>query len=253
MEPPNVHGMENLDAIVRDLHATDATLTSLLKPYKESLLLLNRRLEQSINEIVARIKDEGELINVVSYLYWMVPEVRPASIARALFGKPNISKLMKIIKPHEAGLHCDMCGGLLKFKSRTEVKENQAKLRRDRPRHRGDYRLVCDLCRRRNYARDDIRSEQWEAKRKDRLKELRTMPYREYLQTPEWRRRRYYHLKTTGHHCQVCNASAKQIRLNVHHRKYSTLGNESFTDLIVLCEDCHALFHREGKLAKENT
>lgn len=254
MERPNVHGMGNLEAIIRDLHETEATLTRLSKPYKESLLLLNKRLEQSASEIVGQIKNEGELINVVNYLYWMLPDVKPASIARVLFGRPNIPKLMKMIRPHEADLRCEMCGRPVKFKSRTEVKEKQANLRRNRPwrRHPGDYILLCGLCRSENYARDEMKFEQGEAKRKERLKELRTMPYREYLRTPEWKRRRYYHLKSTGYHCQVCNAAAKQKRLNVHHRKYTTLGNESFTDLIVLCEDCHGLFHREGKLAKEH-
>lgn len=111
--------------------------------------------------------------------------------------------------------------------------------------------MLCDACREEVLVEREIKYERWEARGKERLKELRRMPYREYLRTPEWHARRQRHLKSTGYHCQVCNASANQKRLDVHHRKYTTIGAETFTDLIVLCEDCHQLFHREGRLAED--
>lgn len=81
----------------------------------------------------------------------------------------------------------------------------------------------------------------------DRSRELATMPYREYLQTPEWQARRLRALERAGHRCQVCN-DGKQ--LNVHHRTYERRGNERDEDLFTLCRGCHSIFHREGKLAK---
>lgn len=77
----------------------------------------------------------------------------------------------------------------------------------------------------------------------DRLHELRNMPYREYLQTPEWQQRRKVHLDAAGGRCQLCN---RDSRLQVHHRTYKNRGSEKFGDLIVLCAGCHKHFH-EGR------
>jgi replicative DNA helicase len=75
----------------------------------------------------------------------------------------------------------------------------------------------------------------------ERLAELRTMPYEEYLSTPEWLVRRDQALERTGSRCQVCYGSDN---LNVHHRTYERRGNEDPMDLTVLCQSCHSWFHR---------
>jgi hypothetical protein len=79
----------------------------------------------------------------------------------------------------------------------------------------------------------------------DRLNELKQMPYDEYLRTPEWKKRRKKQLKSAGHRCQVCNSPK---RLNVHHRTYDRRGQELPQDLIVLCRNCHSIFHKTSKL-----
>jgi 5-methylcytosine-specific restriction endonuclease McrA len=79
-----------------------------------------------------------------------------------------------------------------------------------------------------------------------RLQELQAMPYQKYLQTPEWKARREQHLRSVGYRCQICNAG--NVPLHVHHRTYERRGNEYFEDLVVLCEDCHRLYHEQGKL-----
>ncbi|MGI8406032.1 MAG: HNH endonuclease signature motif containing protein [Thermomicrobiales bacterium] len=73
-----------------------------------------------------------------------------------------------------------------------------------------------------------------------RIHELETMPYREYLLTPEWQARRQLHRQHAGERCQVCNSEQS---LHVHHRTYANRGNERFSDLIVLCASCHKHFH----------
>jgi 5-methylcytosine-specific restriction endonuclease McrA len=73
-----------------------------------------------------------------------------------------------------------------------------------------------------------------------RKNELHTMPYQEYLQTPEWQAQRQLKLQQADYRCQVCN---KNIRLEVHHRTYERRGFEKEQDLTVLCEECHSLFH----------
>jgi hypothetical protein len=78
------------------------------------------------------------------------------------------------------------------------------------------------------------------------LLELRAMPYKEYLQTPHWKRRREDKLRVAGRSCQLCNRSS--VVLNVHHRTYERLGEELDGDLIVLCRACHSTFHEHRQL-----
>ncbi len=74
----------------------------------------------------------------------------------------------------------------------------------------------------------------------DRLNELHRMPYTEYLYTPEWKRRREVMLEIAEYRCQACNRAGG---LHVHHRTYERRGFERKADLIVLCADCHQVFH----------
>jgi 5-methylcytosine-specific restriction endonuclease McrA len=74
----------------------------------------------------------------------------------------------------------------------------------------------------------------------ERLYVLKTMPYREYLKTPEWQERRKAAYRRAQNRCQLCNNTGV---LNVHHRDYTRRGNELNSDLIVLCDKCHKKFH----------
>ncbi len=74
------------------------------------------------------------------------------------------------------------------------------------------------------------------------------MPYKEYLQTPYWKRRREDKLRAAGHRCQLCNRGS--VPLNVHHRTYERLGEELDEDLTVLCRECHHTFHEHRKLGR---
>lgn len=76
-----------------------------------------------------------------------------------------------------------------------------------------------------------------------RVTRLQTMPYREYLRTPEWRRTRAAALLRAGHRCSLDVTHTDE--LEVHHRTYERLGNELASDLAVLCRDCHRLHHKE--------
>jgi hypothetical protein len=73
-----------------------------------------------------------------------------------------------------------------------------------------------------------------------RLRDLRAMPYREYLQTPEWHTRAQETYARFGFRCALCNDDRD---LNAHHRTYERRGCELPTDLTALCAGCHALFH----------
>ena len=71
---------------------------------------------------------------------------------------------------------------------------------------------------------------------------IEALPYSEYLKTEYWQKKRQQTIEFWGHRCMICDS---QQALNVHHRTYRNLGNESILDLVVLCSDCHALFHNK--------
>ena len=89
----------------------------------------------------------------------------------------------------------------------------------------------------------------------ERLVELRQMPYREYLRTPEWRRTRAAALVRAGYSCSLDVAHTEN--LEVHHRTYERRGEELETDVVVLCRDCHRAHHahngRPGKASPLET
>lgn len=74
-----------------------------------------------------------------------------------------------------------------------------------------------------------------------RQEDLATMPYKDYLNTPEWKKLRTIMLNKADNRCQICNRG--DVTLHVHHRTYDRRGMEKHADLIVLCADCHAKFH----------
>ena len=68
------------------------------------------------------------------------------------------------------------------------------------------------------------------------------MDYKSYLETKHWQKIRNAALKRSGRKCQVCGT--KGAPLHVHHNDYCRRGKELAQDLVVLCGDCHALFHK---------
>lgn len=66
-----------------------------------------------------------------------------------------------------------------------------------------------------------------------------TKKYREYIASPEWRKKREHAIVRAGFVCQNCKVSKRE--LEVHHLTYRNLGNESPHELIVLCHSCHKM------------
>lgn len=75
-----------------------------------------------------------------------------------------------------------------------------------------------------------------------RLAELRSMPYKQYLRTPEWQRTRAGALERANYRCSLDVTHSDG--LDVHHNTYERLGAELETDVIVLCHSCHHLHHK---------
>jgi hypothetical protein len=68
---------------------------------------------------------------------------------------------------------------------------------------------------------------------------LPSMPYDEYLQTPEWKRLAQT-VKSIRGGCEVCGATE---RLEAHHKTYERRGHEDIDDLVVLCHKHHGEMH----------
>lgn len=66
--------------------------------------------------------------------------------------------------------------------------------------------------------------------------------YYEYLKSQAWRDKRKSAIIFYGGTCSLC---PKKHNLHVHHKTYIRLFKERMEDLIVLCEDCHYLFHKK--------
>ena len=63
--------------------------------------------------------------------------------------------------------------------------------------------------------------------------------YKDYLQSPEWKQKAERE-KEKNPNCSLCNRKGV---LHVHHRTYVRCGDEREGDLVVLCADCHKMFH----------
>jgi len=75
------------------------------------------------------------------------------------------------------------------------------------------------------------------------------MNYQEYLLTPVWNELKKAALARADYRCQVCNSDNS---LNIHHRKYPrVLGKEPVSDLVVLCRNCHELFHSKKRIVQK--
>ncbi|MDE5444403.1 hypothetical protein GWG65_23720 [Bradyrhizobium sp. CSA207] len=68
--------------------------------------------------------------------------------------------------------------------------------------------------------------------------------YLRYIASSAWRNNpaRLAELEASGMRCRICNASAEEAELQVHHRTYERLEHELAEDLTTLCAGCHLDF-----------
>jgi 5-methylcytosine-specific restriction endonuclease McrA len=68
--------------------------------------------------------------------------------------------------------------------------------------------------------------------------------YRDYLNSPQWKKKRRKVHKHYGGKCCRCGSTQD---LRVHHRHYRTLFREAMADLELLCDGCHQNEHEGSK------
>ena len=65
---------------------------------------------------------------------------------------------------------------------------------------------------------------------------------------------REYVLFRDGHECQCCKGKSKDSKLHVHHIESRKTGGNAPNNLITLCAECHAQYHRGAfELSKKHT
>ncbi len=210
-------------------------------------------LQQALQDLPSQIGNNDELrLAIINHLYWHERRIPVVSIAYA-FGIDINKNIGKLVGYAVISRTCKTCNQ--KFEVTATSRANLKVIEKGSA-YSEPYEL-CQTCGKeieRKRAEHDNQYRQvyqeQQSIRQKHLEHLRTMPYREYLQTPEWQERRKRAMKRAGYHCQVCNAYGK--RLNTHHKTYERRGNEYDRDLIVLCEDCHTIFHENGSLANED-
>ena len=246
-ERPTTEVVARIQALVTDIRETE-----------ESLAILNTRLEHTVSCVKQGVQDEQQLADAVSYIYWRFPEVSSISLARAVMETPSAKVLRKYLHTVDSGIRCLRCGERLQFSTREELHDAlAASLRAEGGDLSRQHQLRCAKCAKEGQNEIEAKGNQlfaeWRAQheaeetaKQQRVSQLRRMPYREYLETPDWRERRRRHLLSAGNACQVCNATG--VELHVHHRTYERLGEERYQDLIVLCRQCHQVFHDNRRI-----
>jgi hypothetical protein len=214
---PNAPAMDEIEAILERLQELE-----------EEIAALKKRLNQLPSLLAEQLKGEEERLCAARYLYWLVPEISSKRIAQDLLGI-RVHELGPVVGPIQSHLRCQRCNAPIPLRNRTHAVEIRRQLSEG-------WRLLCSTC---------YEEEKWQREKQayeKRLRELRSMPYQEYLKTPEWQARRERHLRAVGYRCQLCNVA--NVPLEVHHRPYERRGEELFTDLLALCPKCHSLFHK---------
>lgn len=236
----NPNQMPTTDELTSVVHNDALPLPVRLEAARTILRLLHeakRSIHATISEMVAGRQIDPDTL---ATLYWEYEDVVPSS----LLGQYHL--IQDIVVPRSPWTYpCPDCGTEVQITSRASLKRLQAAV--DSVTWTGSSGRSCSACvSAAGSARQEEHRRQAEQYRR-RLHDLKTMPYKDYLLTPEWQERRKERLRVARYRCQVCNT--KNQRLNVHHRTYERRGEEYARDLIVLCEGCHYLFHRNGSLA----
>lgn len=194
--------------------------------------------------------DSPELIRVLIPLVWVWPQIAPEWIAEASFmSVGDVCALAESADPPIWSFHCLDCGVQLRVRDRNHRIQLQRRLeavcRGDVDDHLAD--LLCEkhLKQREEHTQEQRRFDL--ARRQALLRDYRRLPYGVRRDTEEWAVTKKLVHRRDGHRCRLCNRS--DLPLHVHHRTYKRYAEEKLEDLITLCSECHANFHRVSKVS----
>lgn len=237
-------GGADLHALAGAFHDSDLPLAARLDAARILLGVLTRAVAVQRGLVAALVEQTPLDDDTLATLYWDFEDLIPTKLLGPFHA---IREIVEARCPWT--YPCPRCGQEQPITSRSALRSRQRAPESESPaRTQGSQRAdMCRSCRNADVDAQHASFAAWEERRRMRVRELRVMPYKDYLLTPEWQERRKARLKAARYRCQVCNAGNRV--LNVHHRTYKRRGDEEPRDLIVLCEECHHLFHRNGSLA----
>jgi len=252
-EKANTVDLAAIDAALRDIHEIESTMIELRETKKD----LKQRLPEILMEASKSANSDDKLF-VAWLLYWNVTELYPRDIAKQLL---NISVPAMRKKFIEHGFPCSFQCCKCKKHIEAEHRQNLSFHRHLAQVHgfksiesRFEETVMCYECAEKYLERINIKFMQEKSFFEEvqgtqdgkSIDQLKKMPYAKYLESDHWQERRVRHLRSAGFRCQLCNAD--NTKLHVHHRTYERKGCERFSDLIVLCEECHHIFHERQNL-----
>lgn len=206
------------------------------KKAKEELLGLESMLITNL-----RLLDASDAKDICVWLYWLNQSY--AGLVRRAY--KEVFNIWLKDYPKEFEINCRNCDEVLSV-----VVNTRQKLKELLNKRKTWNKPVCSECQNtQNKINEENNriSKEYTRKRQEEIKQLKNMPYGDYLKTKHWEDVRRRALARSEYRCQVCNSPGP---LDVHHRTYERRGNENYKDVVALCRDCHEIFHSEGKLVK---
>lgn len=229
---PRPHQFDHTTQTLENLKVIEDEIESAL----ERIIRLKEQAAELATQSLAHAKkiDRQAAAELGGQLYWLHSQTITSGVICDALGTapPQITRHIPAVL---LNVTCNVC----KREHLATIRSRQALKDALREPH-----LECDDC-------ESKRSSRWLEETQERMAQvraLRTMPYQAYLKTDHWQALRSKMLWKVGYKCQLCNAS--NISLHVHHRTYENRGQEPYTDLIVLCANCHQEFHDKMELAK---
>lgn len=237
-EMPVPQGLHDSLEAIRQAHESIIRYEAEIQGLKEKIKQEKETMNEVSRCVIQKISSSPEIADiVVAYLYWGFPGVQRDAIDQR--GMALRQDIMPISFPVEDT--CSECQTEYiithKFKTRSDAQMQIGIIKRDIKRGR---KFICTECREKLHAQRAAERDEENRAKQERLAKLKTMPYQDYLQTPEWADTRRRALGRARFKCELCHSGS---RLQVHHKTYERRGEEDNKDLIVLCRDCHAKFH----------
>jgi 5-methylcytosine-specific restriction endonuclease McrA len=211
--------------------------------YAQFVEELERQKQKAKSELIKKLKDIESTITqeFIDWYYWDTDN--DLEILSEVVGV-SLNKLAKLTKtPHLIEYKCQRCKQIRLYpcNSRNEAADFLRKIKNKRCKE--DY--YCQQC------KDELKREETEKlarkaqtkldRARNKLQELKTMPYEEYLLTKHWKDFKKARIIEANFECQRCHRG--DIKLHVHHLTYERRGEELPSDVVVLCEACHREEH----------
>jgi len=212
------------------------TINALLQDVKDAAVLakeIKAEARITIATWVSEVRGE-ERTQRFNDVYWQTET--PITIIGEMCGL-TVIEVKKFIQPHPSGVHCDGCGISLLASSREGRRDLQSYHKRGR---RFSFPSLCADCKAIKNDNDRVATLARNETEDAATEKLKNMPYNDYLKTAHWKRVRTAALHRSSFRCQLCN---RKRQLHVHHRTYERRGHEYYTDVIALCDECHAKYH----------